>query len=287
MFTSRTPKAFTSVALLSTALMLLSVLAGCAPDEQNPVKATVKEAQPETHGDDIQIKQLIDAVEQAVKDGRNPEIDFQIRSLLNKIKQKTGTNSIDPNALTLIYPTPKTTTSFCPGIVSWTTVPGDKNGDGDVEMFELIDYINKWHLGNVRRDDVITAIALWKGQRWSINIEAAWIVFKGPKERGVAQLFFTDDTMNNICRCSCYYAQWIINIAQWNGYTVIKSRENMATEIFAHIELYRSFCEGVHSNPIDIELYTSDWVNLPPVDLPWEGFIDCERGTPSCCPNCL
>lgn len=148
--------------------------------------------------------------------------------------------------------------------------PGDANDDGVVDDFELLNYIDQWALGEVRDSDLLTAISIWSGEWCLEQIGNADVVFTVPKNRGVAKLYFTDATAWGISWNDCWYADQIIDIAEEKGYTVEKSQSNMAYEISAHIALYWSG-ETDHSNPIDIELYTGNWIApgwWP--DLPWE-----------------
>ena len=84
--------------------------------------------------------------------------------------------------------------------------------------------------------------------------------------------------MDKIECCDCWYAKEIIKIAKAKGYTVKKSQKNIAYEIKVHIIVYRLKIDLGHGNPVDIELYTSNWIAPRDWDqwIPsWEDYVSC------------
>jgi len=148
-------------------------------------------------------------------------------------------------------------------------IPGDVDGNGVITDFELLTLIDQWEAGEVTDSDLLTVISVWSGEWCLIQIGNADVVFTVPKNTGVAKLYFTPNTMWDVFGKSCWYAACIINIAKQEGYVVVKSQSNMAYEIRVHIAGYIAG-ERVHSNPIDIELYTGCWMKPDDWVIPWE-----------------
>ena len=92
--------------------------------------------------------------------------------------------------------------------------------------------------------------------------------FYKDSNHGIALVPFTEENKQDLWDRACSYAAQIIDEARRKGYVVIKSQKNMAYEIRAHIFMY-DWGERSHSNPIDIELYTTTWA--APHD--WAGII--------------
>ncbi|MGD2250378.1 MAG: PEGA domain-containing protein, partial [Candidatus Methanofastidiosia archaeon] len=90
--------------------------------------------------------------------------------------------------------------------------------------------------------------------------------FEGRNDNGVARLCLTNSALEDVAYKCCWYAQQIIDKSKEKGYTVVKSRNNMAEEIFVHVlcHIYEEDQnipkERRHGNPIDIELYTGRWI---------------------------
>ena len=249
MFTSRTQKGFISVALLSTALMLMSLLTGCAPDEQNPIKATVNETQTEIQGDDIEVKQLITAVEQAIRAGRNPETDFQFRALLDKIGQvQTPSSTIASKPIF---------TLDCIWEDPCCSPKGDLNTDGFVTDFELLNYINQWNEGKVGDLDVLDAIDNWNDNQVSVNI----VITRAPDVEPNIYYFvpinenfpFTVEVITNGCGLSGA----TIELTTHNNAYFVKSGNPMCNKMTVNTDN-----NGKYSDTVIFEPTQDSWSNI-------------------------
>ena len=111
----------------------------------------------------------------------------------------------------------------------------------------------------------------------TVLINEAIVKFDGPPDNGVARIEISENNFLDLWYEACDYSDQIILEAKKLDYNILKSQINMAGEIRAHVWMYAlldgfpKVNDGKHSNPIDVELFTGNWI-APDwwTDVPWE-----------------